>query len=99
MKDRVQEIKELIDRLKEAEEVHLKVANDLWETDHKMSLFHYKLYELMKTAAEQLGRQMPVAAEIEGGKDSWFYVCGECYGQIDTKDSFCRHCGRWITWG
>ena len=99
MKDRVQEIKELIDQLKEAEEVHLKVAKDLRETDQKMSFFHYKLSELMKTAAEVLGRQMPVAAENEGGGNSWFYVCGECHGQIDPKDSYCRHCGRWITWG
>ena len=99
MKDRVQEIKELIDQLKEAEEVHLKVAKDLRETDQKMSFFYYKLSELMKTAAEVLGKQMPVPAEIEGGKDSWFYVCGDCHGQIDPKDKYSRHCGRWITWG
>lgn len=99
MKDRVQEIKELIDQLKEAGEVHLKVAKDLRERDQEMSFFHYKLSEQMRTATEQLERQLPVAAEIEGGKDSWFYVCGDCHGQIDTKDKYCRHCGKWITWG
>lgn len=99
MKDRVQEIRELIVQLQEEEERHCNVAIELRETDQKMSFFHYRISELMKTAAEQLGRQLPVAAEIEGGKDSWFYVCGDCHGQIDTKDSFCRHCGRWITWG
>jgi hypothetical protein len=75
------------------------VAKDLRETDQKMSLFYYKLSELMKTAAEVLGRQMPVPAELDGGGHSWWYVCGDCHGQINRKDSFCRHCGRWITWG
>ena len=25
---------------------------------------------------------------------SWHYVCGDCGGQIDINDNYCRHCGR-----
>lgn len=40
----------------------------------------------------------PVSAEIEGGGSSWFFVCGECHGQIDSKDRVCRHCGSLVSW-
>jgi len=40
-----------------------------------------------------------VEAEIEGGGSSWWYVCGECHGTIDSRDQFCRHCGRKIKFG
>ena len=36
----------------------------------------------------------PKAMEIEGGGSSWWYVCPECHGAIDSKDRFCRHCGQ-----
>lgn len=36
----------------------------------------------------------PVQAEIEGGGSSWWYVCEECHGAIDSSDSWCKHCGR-----
>ena len=38
--------------------------------------------------------QEPVDVEIEGGGNSWWYVCEECRGAVDTSDRFCRHCGR-----
>ena len=25
---------------------------------------------------------------------SWHYICGDCGGQIDIHDNYCRHCGR-----
>ena len=25
---------------------------------------------------------------------SWHYICGDCGGQIDIQDNYCRHCGR-----
>ena len=34
-----------------------------------------------------------VKPEIEGGGCSWWYVCSECHGAIDSHDRFCRHCG------
>lgn len=41
----------------------------------------------------------PVPAEIEGGGSTWWNVCGECHTAIDTRDKFCRECGRRIRWG
>lgn len=37
--------------------------------------------------------------ELEGGGTTWWYVCGECHGAIDSKDKFCRYCGRLLKWG
>ena len=36
----------------------------------------------------------PVDMEIEGGGSTWWYVCEECHGSVDSNDLFCRHCGR-----
>lgn len=36
----------------------------------------------------------PVTQEVEGGGSSWWYVCSECHSQIDSKDRYCRQCGR-----
>ena len=36
----------------------------------------------------------PVQAEMEGGGSSWWYVCEECRGAIDSSDSWCKYCGR-----
>ncbi|MBQ1792887.1 MAG: hypothetical protein II008_22155 [Oscillospiraceae bacterium] len=44
-------------------------------------------------------QQDPVEAELEGGGHTWWYVCGECHTAIDTRDKFCRECGRRINWG
>lgn len=49
-------------------------------------------------AAALLERDKPVEAEIEGGGHTWFFVCGECHGAIDSNDKFCRHCGSVIDW-
>ena len=40
----------------------------------------------------------PVMSEIEGGGNTWFYVCGECHGTIGWHDKFCKHCGRRQDW-
>ena len=29
---------------------------------------------------------------------SWWYVCGECGGEIDYRDRFCRYCGKAVKW-
>ena len=45
-------------------------------------------------AAELLKEQEPVECELEGGGTTWWYVCGDCHGEIDNRDSYCKHCGR-----
>ena len=39
-------------------------------------------------------RAKPQQIEMEGGGSTWWYVCPECHGPIDSKDHFCRHCGQ-----
>lgn len=64
---------------------HIKTATDVdpWAKD---------------MAAELLERDIPATAEIEGGGHTWFYVCGDCHVVIESRDAFCRHCGRAISW-
>ena len=45
-------------------------------------------------AIEELNKRMPKEKEMEGGGSSWWYVCPECHGAIDSQDHFCRHCGQ-----
>ena len=40
----------------------------------------------------------PVESEREGGGSSWWFVCGECHGEIGSSDIFCKGCGRRIKW-
>ena len=40
------------------------------------------------------GRSKPLPIEIEGGGSTWWYVCPECHGAVDTWDRFCKHCGQ-----
>ena len=50
------------------------------------------LEELMK-------RLTPEEIEREGGGSSWWYVCPECHGAVDSGDRFCKHCGQALTNG
>ena len=52
-----------------------------------------------KEMAEELLKGLePVEPELEGGTSSYWYVCGECHGIVDTRDAYCKHCGRKIMW-
>ena len=42
--------------------------------------------------------QDSVTVEIEGDRWSWFYVCGDCHGQVNWHDPVCSHCGRELNW-
>ena len=39
-------------------------------------------------------KEPPVEVEIEGGGNTWWHVCGDCRGSVDTQDRFCKHCGK-----
>ena len=39
-------------------------------------------------------KQIPKEKEIEGGETTWWYVCPECRGAVDSGDKVCRHCGQ-----
>lgn len=74
----------------------LKVAISQRDKDADLSIKSYQTSELMKDLAERI---TPAEAEIEGSGSSWFYVCGECHGEIGARDQFCRHCGKPVEWG
>lgn len=42
--------------------------------------------------------QKTATVEMEGGGWTWYYVCSECHGAIDTKDKVCPHCKSVISW-
>ena len=69
------------------------LENDLYFFNEK----HMKsIAEWTEEAIEQM---KPVQAEYEGdSKSTWWYVCGECHTAIDSRDRFCRQCGRPIQW-
>lgn len=52
----------------------------------------------LRVNPEVAGEQLGVLPEVEGDRWNWFYVCGECHGQINWKDKICKHCGREINW-
>jgi len=51
----------------------------------------------MEKVTEMFQKEIPQEIEIEGGGNSWWYVCPECHGPVDLSDRFCRHCGQAIT--
>lgn len=93
------EIRKLIEDLKDMEHAAMKAARDLRKTDHKMSYIFFYIAEESKKAAEELKGRIPMPAELEGGgQHGWFYVCGVCHGNIGSLDKYCRHCGHPIDW-
>ena len=50
--------------------------------------------EILDNAIRLLKRMEPQEMEIEGGGPTWWYVCPECHGAIESADHFCRHCGQ-----
>lgn len=90
-------LKELKKEVQGLSDLFLAMARALRETDQKKSYESFQTSEILRTAAENL-QQDPVKAETEGGGSSWWQVGGECHTMIDTKDKFCRECGRKIDW-
>ena len=93
------EIGKLIKDLRDIESGATEAARGLRETDPKLSYTCFSIAEASGKAAEELKALIPMPAEIEGGgQHGWFYVCGECHGNIGTLDKYCRHCGHPIDW-
>ena len=72
-------------------------ARRLLEEKKEQGLDDYVLFEALTDAND--GLQVRTAeAEMEGGGHTWFFVCGECHTAIDSRDKYCRECGREIIW-
>lgn len=57
--------------------------------------------EIMENGAPQrldFKEEEAVPAELEGGGTTWWMVCGDCHGAIDTNDRYCKHCGVKVKW-
>ena len=53
--------------------------------------------DLLQTVVGLLKEQEAVEPKVEKAildYQSWHYICGDCGGQIDINDNYCRHCGR-----
>ena len=48
--------------------------------------------------AEETLLSEPVHADVEGGDQTWWYVCSDCRTSISPSDKFCRECGKRIKW-
>ena len=88
------DIKMLISDLEEMHKGSIETAKELRSISPQMSYTFFQISEVSGKAAEELKQLIPVKREIEGGGSTWFYVCEECHGQVDSRDGFCRHCGR-----
>ena len=75
----------------------IEKARRLIEGRKEQGLDDYAIFEALTEANDAL-QVRQAEAEIEGGGHTWFFVCGECHTAIDTKDKYCRECGREIVW-
>lgn len=87
-------VEELIRQLEEIKTAFHEIAVDLRETNQKISYESFQISEVSGKAIDGLRRNIPEEMEMEGGGTSWWYVCPECHGAIDNRDSYCRHCGQ-----
>lgn len=74
----------------------INVSTALRETRLDLSWEFLRAAETVRKAQEQL--KEPSVPEIEGGGTTWWYVCGECHGNVDKRDHYCRHCGKELIW-
>ena len=61
------------------------------------NLAAYKIdeYEKQATMGEKVSDILErMEIEVEGAKNTWWYVCPVCHGEVDQQDSFCRWCGQ-----
>ena len=88
---------ELIRQLTEAAGKNIDIATAIRTEAPEKSFYFWKMADLMEKAIGGLKRNIPQEMETEGGGSSWsswWYVCPECHGAIDSQDHFCRHCGQ-----
>ena len=62
----------------------------IWE-DEETQQRKERLSRAIDTVMEHF---KPAEIEIEGGGRSWWHVCEDCHGAVDTSDLYCKHCGK-----
>lgn len=88
-------MEELIQQLEEIQNGFIKMARDNTGPEpNAICVRAFQISETCRIAAEALQRNIPQDMELEGGGSTWWHVCPECHGAIDSRDRFCRHCGQ-----
>ena len=87
-------MEELIGKLDQIKRGFREMAKSLRDTEPGISYTAFTISETCERAVDELRRNMPQEIEREGGGSSWWYVCPECHGEIDSSDRYCRHCGQ-----
>ena len=86
----------MIDRMKNLK-AHLSAQ--IKKAKQLDSKWVYILKEEAETCLELADAELitcaePVEKEIEGGGRTWWNVCEDCHGAVDTCDIYCKWCGR-----
>ena len=88
-------MEELIKELETIQKGFIQIARDNTGPEpNAICVRAFQLTETCRKAVEELKRNIPQDKEIEGGGLSWWHVCPECHGEIDSQDHFCRYCGQ-----
>lgn len=45
-----------------------------------------------------MNKEKTAEVGIDGGGNTWWYVCEECHTIVDIKDSICPTCKRRLIW-
>ena len=89
-----EKIEKIISGLTAMKEVFEDQARKLRDTEPEDSFSAFRMSCICEDAAEQLQRNIPQVMELEGGGNSWWFLCPECRGDVNSGDLFCRGCGQ-----
>ena len=64
----------------------------------EMKYWQKEIYENGPPERLDFKEEDAVPAEVEGGGNTWWIVCGKCHGAIDVNDRYCKHCGGKVSW-
>ena len=69
---------------------------DCMEASRRANTWVFVRKDIVEVALALLKQEAvePKAEKAILDYQSWHYICGDCGGQIDIHDNYCRHCGR-----
>jgi len=94
MEEKIEKIEKIISGLTAMKEVFEEQARKLRDTEPEDSFSAFRMSCICEDAAEKLQRDIPQEMELEGGGNSWWFLCPECRGEVNSRDMFCWACGQ-----